>query len=124
MQRKKEEKYLNILDTYAFNISKIENKRNKVSLEMKIEKVYKQYCPVYSKELAKHLTKCGFCWEEIKQNKKDSDKFVFFYVATEELLEEISEYTVKQRNEKNEQTRNAEILVGISTRNQTEGQHL
>lgn len=50
------------------------------------------YTPIYSKRLAGYLLLKGFMLEDYQKSHKDSERTIFFFYESEELLRAMSEY--------------------------------
>lgn len=51
------------------------------------------YTPIYSKRLAGYLLLKGFMLEDYQKSHKDSERTIFFFYESEELLRAMSEYS-------------------------------
>lgn len=52
------------------------------------------YTPIYSKRLAGYLLLKGFMLEDYQKSHKDSERTIFFFYESEELLRAMSEYNI------------------------------
>ena len=50
------------------------------------------YTPIYSKRLVGYLLLKGFMLEDYQKSHKDSERTIFFFYESEELLRAMSEY--------------------------------